>query len=415
MPVAPNRPLKILSIAPTSFFGDYGCHVRILEEARALKMLGHEVTILTYYKGDDAPGFRIIRTAPTPWHGNYEVGSSRHKLAFDILLAIRLGRVLVRNKFDIIHGHLHEGALIASVMARPWRIPVCFDYQGSLTSEMLDHGFLHQKSKALALWKYIERLAERLPAHIFTSTVNAAETLRAVTPNLRIQALPDGVNTDVFTPTILTESERISRRLAFGFHHDDTVIVYLGLLAKHQGIGCLIETAALMKAQGSPVKWLIMGYPGVEYWKTISATHGVLDRITFTGRIPYANAPQMLALGDIAVAPKLSRTEGSGKILNYMAMALPTVAFNTTAQSELLGSQGVFAQVGNVEQLAERIQELVDQPERRHMIGQSARARAIQFFGWNRAGVILETTYRSLLARSRGLTLLATSESDTVR
>ncbi|MEO6060897.1 MAG: glycosyltransferase family 1 protein, partial [Thermoflexales bacterium] len=69
--------LRILSVAPTSFFNDYGCHVRILEEARALQALGHDVTILTYFKGNDVPGIRIIRTMPTPWRSNYEVGSSR--------------------------------------------------------------------------------------------------------------------------------------------------------------------------------------------------------------------------------------------------------------------------------------------------------------------------------------------------
>ncbi len=32
-----NPPIRaqVLAIAPTPFFGDYGCHVRILEEARA--------------------------------------------------------------------------------------------------------------------------------------------------------------------------------------------------------------------------------------------------------------------------------------------------------------------------------------------------------------------------------------------
>ena len=40
-------------VAPTSFFLDYGCHVRILEEARALQALGHKITILTYYLGRD--------------------------------------------------------------------------------------------------------------------------------------------------------------------------------------------------------------------------------------------------------------------------------------------------------------------------------------------------------------------------
>ena len=31
--------MRVLMVAPTSFFADYGCHVRILDEARALQAL----------------------------------------------------------------------------------------------------------------------------------------------------------------------------------------------------------------------------------------------------------------------------------------------------------------------------------------------------------------------------------------
>ena len=44
---------RILMIAPTSFFSDYGGHIRILEEAQVLQKLGHQVTIVTYYLGRD--------------------------------------------------------------------------------------------------------------------------------------------------------------------------------------------------------------------------------------------------------------------------------------------------------------------------------------------------------------------------
>ena len=48
-------------LAPTPFFADRGCHVRIYEEARALQALGHRVTICTYHNGRDLPGFDIRR------------------------------------------------------------------------------------------------------------------------------------------------------------------------------------------------------------------------------------------------------------------------------------------------------------------------------------------------------------------
>ncbi len=57
---------RVMMIAPTSFFLDYGCHVRILEEARALQSLGQEVRIVTYYMGRDWPGLAIVRSRSTP-------------------------------------------------------------------------------------------------------------------------------------------------------------------------------------------------------------------------------------------------------------------------------------------------------------------------------------------------------------
>ena len=57
--VVAERPLRILMIAPTSFFSDYGGHIRILEETYTLQEMGHEVAIVTYYKGSDMPGLDI--------------------------------------------------------------------------------------------------------------------------------------------------------------------------------------------------------------------------------------------------------------------------------------------------------------------------------------------------------------------
>jgi glycosyltransferase involved in cell wall biosynthesis len=175
------------------------------------------------------------------------------------------------------------------------------------------------------------------------------------------------------------------------------VVVFLGLLARHQGIGNLIEAAAILKAEGRRVRWLVMGYPGVEEWHQVASAAGVLPEIVFTGRVAYANAPLMLALGDVAVAPKLSLTEGSGKILNYMAMALPTVAFDTPAQREYLGSLGVYAPSGNSMALARGVASLLDQPGRRRVLGEQLRRIAVQQFGWDRVAVIMTSVYQRLL------------------
>jgi Glycosyltransferase len=156
-----------------------------------------------------------------------------------------------------------------------------------------------------------------------------------------------------------------------------------------------------LKAAGRQVRWLVMGYPGAECWQRAAADAGVQGDVIFTGRVPYANAPRMLALGDIAIAPKLSLTEGSGKILNYMAMGLPTVAFDTPAQREYLGSLGVYAPVGDSAALAQGVADLLDRPALRRALGERLRRVAVQQFGWDRAAATLLTVYRQLLSHTQ--------------
>ncbi|MFN2283952.1 MAG: glycosyltransferase, partial [Anaerolineae bacterium] len=167
----PSQSRRVLMIAPTSFFLDYGCHIRILEEARALLAQGLQVRIVTYYLGRDLPDLDIVRSAPTPWHSDYEVGSSRHKIAFDVLLSWKALWTALRWRPDIVHGHLHEGALIGKVLAKLLRVPLVFDFQGSLTAEMLDHHFLKKDSVAHYWWQRLEERIVEMPDAIITSTV----------------------------------------------------------------------------------------------------------------------------------------------------------------------------------------------------------------------------------------------------
>ncbi|MBP1729182.1 MAG: glycosyltransferase, YqgM-like family, partial [Deltaproteobacteria bacterium] len=80
------RMLRILMLAPTPFFADRGCHVRILEEARILAALGQRVEIVTYHIGRDLPGIITRRIPAIPWYRKLEAGPSWHKPYLDILL-----------------------------------------------------------------------------------------------------------------------------------------------------------------------------------------------------------------------------------------------------------------------------------------------------------------------------------------
>ncbi|MFQ6058240.1 MAG: glycosyltransferase family 4 protein [Anaerolineae bacterium] len=399
---SPDRRYKVLMIAPTSFFLDYGCHVRILEEALILQKMGHAVTICTYHHGRDLGGLTIERTVPIPWWRGYEGGSSLRKIALDALLSLKSLAVAWREKPDVIHGHLHEGAFIGYPLSLLWRVPLVFDFQGSLTSEMVDHRFLRPDGFFYSPLRRLEEIINRLPRAIITSSYHAADLcLREFGCHpQRVYTVPDCVNAEVFRPGLLGEEERAALKARLGIPTECKVVVYLGLLAEYQGTGLLLQAAAHLVTSRPDVHFLIMGWPSEDCYRLMARQLGVAEHTTFTGKIPYEEAPRYLALGDIAVAPKISATEGSGKLLNYMAMALPTAAFATNVSREYLGDYGVYAEVGNPVALAEAMGSLLADEAMATELGQRLRERAVQKYSWERAGERILEVYD--LACGRG-------------
>ena len=113
---------RIQMIAPTPFFADRGCHVRILGEVRALQAAGHRVTVCTYHHGREVEGIHTVRIPPVPGYRKLSAGPSHAKYLADPLLLLRCLREARRERPDVIHGHLHEGALIGRFLRGAPRI-----------------------------------------------------------------------------------------------------------------------------------------------------------------------------------------------------------------------------------------------------------------------------------------------------
>ena len=396
--ISPRR-FRVLMVAPTSFFSDYGGHIRILEESYTLQELGQELAIVTYYKGSDMPGLDIRRTSPLPYRTDYEVGSSRHKLAFDVYLAAKTIKEGLRFRPDVIHGHMHEGALIGGVLAKMLRVPLVFDFQGSLTAEMVDHHFLDNNGRLFSVAHRLERfITDWFPDAVLTSSIHASNVLHEEfkIPQARIHALPDCANTTRFDPTNFSAEAKNQLKKQLGIPLDCTIIAYLGLMTDYQGVPHLIETAVHLKAADENVHFLMMGYPNVNHYQDIAQNRDVADIMTFTGKVEYRDAPLYLSLGDIAVAPKMSTTEGSGKVLNYMALAQPIVAYDSPVHREYLADLGVYAPLGNVAAFTEALQTLLHNPAKQKKLGDCLRQRAIEKYSWQRAGRQIIGIYKNL-------------------
>lgn len=395
--------MNILMIAPTPFFADRGCHVRIYEEAKALQQLNCEVVICTYHNGRDISGLDTRRIPNIPWYKKLEAGPSLHMVYLDFLLLLKSLAVALRTRPDVVHGHLHEGAFIGFFIARLVRRPLVFDCQGSLTGEMKAHGFLGRNRPLYRLVGIAERRIDRAAEVVMTSSAAVARELRDLfdVPEEKVLAVPDGANPAEFRPGLDVDALRTALKLP----RDKRIVVYLGLLNEYQGVDLLVRSVPLVLDRTRDVHFLIMGFPDVAKYQLMTEKLGLSEYVTFTGKIDYAEAPRYLCLGDVAVAPKISGTEANGKVYNYMACGLPVVAFDTVPSREILGNLGVYSTPGSVESLAASLVGLLANDELRRDLSRKVREKAARDYGWDRVGANIIRAYERAGADTTGVAL----------
>lgn len=368
---------NILMVAPTPFFADRGCHVRIYEEARILQQLGNRVTITTYHNGRDIPGIRTVRIPNVPWYNKLEAGPSWHKLYLDLMLLATSAKVMRQEKPDLIHAHLHEGAFIGRALQMIKRTPLLLDYQGGLTDEMVTHKFMEEHGMIYKFFHGLERFTQNSAEAIMISSPNAARAVRQHFPEVadKVHLIYDWIDTRIFQPG--ADVAELKQR--YPIPDDRTVVAFCGILNHYQGLDCLMDAIPLALKRDPKLHFLIIGFP-TEKYEALAREKGVANHVTFTGRIDYADVPRYLCLADVAVAPKMTKTEANGKVLQYMACGLPTVVFDLEINRAMLGDLGIYADYGNAESLAAKIAELTLDEERVAFLSGAVRERAIREF-----------------------------------
>jgi glycosyltransferase involved in cell wall biosynthesis len=389
------HPYRVLVIAPTPFFADRGCHVRIYEEIRALQAMGCEIEVCTYHLGDERPGVKTHRTLAIPWYKKLAAGPSWHKLYLDLLLLAKTWRVARSFRPDLIHGHLHEGAFIGWLVGRLLGVPVVGDFQGSLAGEMHAHRYIPARGWIYRFVAHNEGWIDRLPDVAVASCTDVAEELRGFGVPKVVVAL-DGVDTEAFRPGL--DAGELRAMVPPGRR----AVVYLGILSPYQGLDHLLQAVPLVLAQVPEAYFLLMGYPDEDRYRQKARELGLTDHVHFPGRVDYDRAAEYLALGEVAVGPKLSETESNGKLYNYMACALPTVAFDTPPSREILGELGVYAPAGDVPAMAAAIVGLLRAPHEARALGQRLRQRVVDCFSWESTARQLLKAYALSGVRPRG-------------
>lgn len=366
--------------------------MHIAEQAYALTRLGMDVHIVTYHLGRDLAGLPITRTIRVPWYKKLGPGPSWHKFYVDPMLFLTAWRVARRFKPDAIHAHLHEGAVLGKFLSSILRVPLVFDVQGSLTGELIAHRFPLVYPPLDKIWYALERWIDNQADMVVVQSTEMRQEVaeRFGVPEEKIVMAYDGVNTSVFKPGE-RDLELVKR---FGIPRDNRTIVYLGGLSPHKGVDILLEAFPRVLKEIPNAYLLLMGYPHEDEYRAKIQAMGISASAQVTGRVLYEEAPRYLTLGDIAVAPKRSQTEANGKIYNYMACGLPTVAFDTVVNRDILGELGVYVSgLNDTAALAERIIWLLKNDTQRKQLAEQVRAKAVKDYSWDNVAKRLLVAY----------------------
>ncbi len=135
------------------------------------------------------------------------------------------------------------------------------------------------------------------------------------------------------------------------------------------------------------------------------------DFVTFTGRVPDAEVASILSTADVGISPDpknpLNDVSTMNKTMEYMAFALPVVAFDLRETRFSAGDAAVYATPNDVDELARLLLDLIDDEPRRHAMGRAGRARIEQELAWGHQAPRYVGVYKSLTAARDGLATTA--------
>lgn len=387
------RPLRIAQITATfpPYHGGTGnvCYYN----SRELGKLGHQVHVFTRtLKGlpaqEKGEGFMVHRLRPLIRIGNAPVLPG-------LLKELR--------GFDIIHLHYpFFGGELSALSAVLHGVPLVITYH----QDVLLTGVLGVVENILShtTGRMTLRSAAKL---LFTSTDYA--TYSNARPLLKgreaiIGELPNGVDITIFTPGV----PRLDLLARYKLEPQNRIALLVAALDRphyFKGVNVFLDAMELLPPS---YKGLIVGEGELrqEYEKHAEEL-GIKSRITFVGRVSQEELPDYYRLAHITILPSTTRGEAFGMVLlESLACGIPVIATDMPGVRTVVepGRDGLLVTPGDLIQLSQAIEQLLESDALRQTMGIQGRARVEEHYNW-----------LSLISRLEKIYFQALSEAGTDR
>ena len=144
----------------------------------------------------------------------------------------------------------------------------------------------------------------------------------------------------------------------------------------------------------------------LEDMQRLASDLGLGDSVEFTGRVGDEQILPTLSAADVCISPEpwnpLNVRSTFVKVVEYMAMARPIVAFDLTETRVSAGDAALYAPPNDEAAFARQIAALLDDAAKRKALGEQGRGRLERELGWHRSREQLLRAYAAVLDRKAG-------------
>jgi len=217
-------------------------------------------------------------------------------------------------------------------------------------------------------------------------TRNAISQALSKSSQKKLVRLAPGIDTDHFSPS--RKSPRIRKELGL---EDKKIIVSVGRLVHRKGQDFLIDALPIISQEVPNVHLLLVGEgPYRAELQMRADSLGMQDRITFIGRVQYAELPEYICAGDIFAMPSRSRlagleVEGLGIVyLEASSCGLPVIGgvSGGAPDAVLEGETGFSVDGKSASAIAASAVHLLNDPEFAANLGVQGRQWIVDQWRW---------------------------------
>lgn len=352
--------IGFVDVTITTSYG--GIQTAVWELAKVLADLGHEI-FLYGGEGDirhDVAGYPIVvRTFPyKPREKVPNLGRRFQRIVERASMAWHARKAVAADEPDWV------------ILTKP------FDFFWPWLMPAASKTRFCYMSGGTSFFKFDRRLSKRISAWVACSEFNAWQIQHHFKPFPHV--IYNGVDIAKFSPL----SDNIRQTL--NIDDDQFLLVYAGRLVGWKGLAYVLKALAIL--QDERVRFLIVGN-GEELTKLQAQARslGLDKQVIFHDPVPHAALPAFYNSGDAGIFPSTGDEAFGITIAEAMACGLPVIGSYIGGIPEVIGNEGtagLLVSPGHPESIANAIRQLMEDAEKRRIMGQNARQRIENLYTW---------------------------------